>query len=119
MMSPMNGHFRLSARAALSTRPLRTNARSAGSTIPTIPWPISEPIDGLLVLLFDSFYRNPKSHLVSNCWQEGLHVEVAPFQRHGRFGAKSGFPFWARSAADHLHRYRYRFGNAAQSEITG
>jgi hypothetical protein len=80
MMSPMNGHFRSSAREeVLSTRPLRINARSAGSTIPTIPWPISEPIGPVWALLFDSFYRDPELHLVRDCWQVGLHIEVASF----------------------------------------
>src|SRR5260370_11954729 len=119
-MSPMNGHFRLSVRAELlNTRPLRTKARSAGSAIPTIPWPISEPIDRLLDLLFDRFHRYPQLYVVTDRWQEGLHIEVAPFQRHSGFCAESDFPFWAGSRAVHLHRQRHRFGNAAQGKIAG
>src|SRR5260221_6552033 len=117
-MSPMNGHFRLSVRAELlNTRPLRTKARSAGSAIPTIPWPISEPIDRLLALLFDRLHRYPQLYVVTDRWQEGLHIEVAPFQHHSRLCAEPDFPFWAGSGADHLHRQRHRFGNAVQGKI--
>src|ERR1700740_1661186 len=117
-MSPINGHFRLSVSVgALSTKPLRISAKTVGSAIPKVPWPISEPIDRLLALLFDGFYRDSELHVIRDGGQHSLHVKVAPFPCARRFSASSSFSFWPRSGSDHLHDKCYRLGDATQGKI--